>query len=61
MVLAYDAVDGKSLDRLEPSALTDDVLGGDLGADRRAPTSTASPTATSGWRTSSSPATARCG
>jgi undecaprenyl-diphosphatase len=27
MVLAYDAVDGKSIDGLEPSALTDDVLG----------------------------------
>ena len=26
MVLAYDAVDGKSIDGLEPSALTDDVL-----------------------------------
>jgi undecaprenyl-diphosphatase len=27
MVLAYDAVDGKSIDGLEPSALTDDILG----------------------------------
>ena len=49
----------QSIDGLEPSALTDDVLGAvweQVGVLR---TSIASPIAISGWRTSSSPSTAR--
>ena len=32
-VLAYEAIDGRSLDGVEPEEITDDVLAGDLGAD----------------------------
>ena len=60
-VLAYDRIEGRSLDRLEPSEVTDDVLAAIWRLVGRAAASTASPTATSGWRTSSSTTAARCG
>ena len=59
-VLAYEAVDGRSLDRLDPTEVTDDLLQaiwtqvGELHL-------TASPIAICGWPTSSWRPTARCG
>ena len=52
---------GRSLDRVEPDELTDAVLADDLGPGLGAARATASPTATSGWPTSSSPATGASG
>ena len=59
-VLAYEAVEGKSLDRVEPAEMTDGVLGAvwDQVALMR---KHGSRTATCGSPTSSSPPTARCG
>ena len=60
MVLAYDAVEGRTLDEADPGALTDDALQGPGG---RSPGSGASgsPTATCGWPTCSWTPTATSG
>ena len=59
-VLVYEAIDGRSLDRVDADEVTDDVLGR-IWARSRCSAGIASPTATCGWPTSSWPPTARSG
>ena len=59
-VLAYEAIEGKSLDRLDPSEVTDDVWR-PSGISSVSCATTASPIATCAWPTSSSTTTVRPG
>ena len=60
-VLAYEAIAGRSLDRLEPGGDDRRGAGRGVGAVRASCARTASPTATCGWPTCSWPTTARRG
>ena len=60
-VLAYEAIDGKSLDRVDPSEVTDEVLADDLAPRGRAAAAPDRPSRPPAWRTSSSTTAVRCG
>ena len=59
-ILAYEAIEGRSLDRLDPDEVTDEVLAA-VWTRWRSFGATASPTGTCGWPTSSSARTGGCG